>query len=364
MMLGSRETALAFPRRDLSLGFCGACGFVTNVIFDPHVQHYTTGYEAQQSFSPRFQAFQTELVARLIERYHIRDKDVVEIGCGNGDFLIELCEAGGNRGVGIDPAYEPERVGGRGAGQVRFLQECYTEGHERLPCDVLCCRHTLEHIHSTEEFVALVRRVIGNRRDAIVFFEVPDTRRVFREQAFWDIYYEHCSYFSLGSLARVFRANRFDLLELTTDFDDQYLLIVARPVDGPTEAQLPEEDDLAQVKDEAEAFSAEVGARIGLLRSRVAALRDAGKRISIWGSGSKCVSFLGAVGLNDEVNSVVDINPHRQGLFLAGSGKQVVAPEALQGNPADVILVMNPIYREEIQQQIDGLGVSAELISV
>ena len=71
-----------------------------------------------------------------------------------------------------------------------------------------------------------------------MFFEVPDVGRVLREQAFWDIYYEHCSYFSPGSLARVFRANRFDVIELAKEYDEQYVMIVVRPVDRPTSARL------------------------------------------------------------------------------------------------------------------------------
>ena len=43
------------------------------------------------------------------------------------------------------------------------------------------------------------------RRRRHCAFELPDSRRVFDEVAFWDIYYEHCSYFTPGSLARLFR---------------------------------------------------------------------------------------------------------------------------------------------------------------
>jgi hypothetical protein len=38
--------------------------------------------------------------------------------------------------------------------------------------------------------------MIGERDDTAVFFETPDAKRVLAEGAFWDIYYEHCSYFS------------------------------------------------------------------------------------------------------------------------------------------------------------------------
>lgn len=364
VMLEDRGQALGFPTRDLALGFCHACGFVSNVLFDASVQEYSAGYEEQQSFSPRFRAFQSAMIARLIDRYGLRDRDVVEIGCGKGDFLVELCETGGNRGVGIDPACDPERMEGRGDGRVRFIGELYSLRHADLPCDFLCCRHTLEHIHPTSEFVRLMREVVGDRRETIVFFEVPAVERVLYGGAFWDIYYEHCSYFSLGSLARVFRANRFDVVELCMDFDDQYLVIVVRPVDKVTKTSLPEEDDLDRIACDVAMFQQTVRRRVDGWRSRIARFRSEGKRLAVWGSGSKCVSFLSTVGVGEEIDVIVDINPYRQGKWLAGSGKQVVAPDTFRHAPPDVVLVMNPIYCEEIRRDLSSMGVEAELISV
>ena len=364
VMLEDRGQALGFPARDLALGFCRVCGFVSNVLFDASVQEYSAGYEEQQSFSPRFRAFQSAMIARLIDRYGLRDRDVVEIGCGKGDFLVELCKIGGNRGVGIDPACDPERMEGRGDGRVRFIREPYSLRHADLPCDFLCCRHTLEHIHPTNEFVRLTREVVGDRRGTIVFFEVPAVERVLHGGAFWDIYYEHCSYFSLGSLARVFRANRFDVIELCMDFDDQYLVIVVRPVDKVTKTSLPVEDDLDRIACDVARFQPTVRRRVDGWRSRIARFRSKGKRLAVWGSGSKCVSFLSTVGAGEEIDVIVDINPYRQGKWLAGSGKQVVAPDTLRHVPPDVVLVMNPIYCDEIQQQLDGIGVSAGLLPV
>lgn len=362
MMLADAASAQAFPKRDLALGFCAACGFVSNVLFDASVQDYSSGYEEQQAFSPRFQRFQTELIAGLMERYGIRNKNVVEIGCGKGDFLIELCEAGDNRGVGIDPTCDPARMGGRGAGRVRFIAELYGPQHADLPCDLLCCRHTLEHIHPVGDFVRQVRRVIGER-ETLVFFEVPDVQRVLDEGAFWDIYYEHCSYFSCGSLARLFRASGFDVVEVGLDFDDQYVMLVARPVRQAKAARFPIEDDVERLSRSIERFRTGVRDRIEGFRSQVADRRSAGQRLAIWGSGSKCVSFLSTVGISEQIDAVIDINPHRHGKYLAGSGKTVSSPQSLVEHPVDAILVMNPIYCGEIGAQLVELGVPAELIA-
>ena len=78
----------------------------------------------------------------------------------------------------------------------------------------------------------------------LVLFELPDVTRILKEAAFWDVYYEHCSYFSPGLAGAAVPRDHFDLLELGRDYGDQYLLLAAKPTDAPTAPSLPLEDDL------------------------------------------------------------------------------------------------------------------------
>ena len=55
----------------------------------------------------------------------------------------------------------------------------------------------------------------------------------------------------------------------------------------------------------------------------------AGKRVAIWGGGSKGVSFCTTDGLGPMLSHVVDINPYKQGKYLPGAGLRVSAPEDL-----------------------------------
>ena len=361
MLLESRKEALAFPKGDLRLGFCPSCGFIGNLAYDDRLQHYAPGYEEQQSFSPRFNEFSTALAARLIERYDMRGKHVVEIGCGKGDFLVEVCRLGNNSGVGIDPSYVPGRQENN---RVRFIQDFYTERYADVRGDLLMCRHTLEHIGNVREFMQRVRRTVGDRVETIIFFEVPDVQRVLREQAFWDIYYEHCSYFSLGSLARLFRACGFEVLDLAKEYDDQYLVLDARPANGPTSARFEAETDLGQLAKDVTAFQENFRARADFWKEKLRSDRQAGRKTAIWGSGSKCVAFLSTLGASEFVDQIVDINPYRHGKFLAGSGKLIQSPESLREYRPDVVIAMNPIYKEEIGRDLDRMGLNPELLAV
>jgi len=356
--------AAGYPQGDLQLGFCGECGFLSNMRFDSALSDYSPRYEETQHFSPRFNQFARELCARLIRDYDLRGKQILEIGCDKGEFLAMLCAMADARGTGIDPSCNPARLAHESGRRARFIRDLYDERYRHLPADVICCRHTLEHIHPTRDFINVVRRAIGDRHQTLVFFEVPDVLRVLGECAFWDIYYEHCSYFSAGSFARLFRDCGFDVCELVRAYNDQYLWLVARPTDGPTRAALPLENDLATLTEQVARFEQQAAGVVEAWRQRVRGLAHAGRRPVCWGAGSKCVAFLTTLGSTNHIEYVVDINPYKQGKYLPGTGHPVVAPRHIRDTPTEAILVMNPIYCDEIQRILDRLGIRAELIPV
>ncbi len=360
ILTATRDEALAFPRRDRKLANCAECGFVANVLFDAASMRYGAHYEDQQVFSSTFNAFARELARKLVDRYDLRGKRIVEIGCGKADFLSLLCDLGGNCGTGIDPAVVPERLSPRHAGSVTLLREPYGETHIALDADFICCRHTLEHIPDPAVFVDTMRRAIGERTDVHVLIEVPDATRVLDGAAFEDIYYEHCSYFTPGSLGRLLRDGGFEIVDLYRAYGDQYLLIEARPVDVKSTRVHALEETPAQVNDMVRRFVDRVHGRRQQWLQRIAHADQ--RRLAIWGSGSKCVSFVTTLRCVDRVGCIVDVNPHRHGRFIPGIGTAVSPPETLVEIRPQQVLVMNRLYRDEIAGQIDGMGLTCELI--
>jgi SAM-dependent methyltransferase len=356
LLMPTRQVAVSYPKGDIALGFCPECGFITNTLFDPTVHEYSGNYEETQGFSPTFRAFHKRLAESLIAKYELRNKKIVEIGCGKGEFLSLICELGGNQGIGFDPAFVAARNPAAKDVDITFIADFYSEKYAHVGADFFCCKMTLEHIPDTAHFIQTVRRAVGDRRDSIVFFQVPDARRVLRDLAFWDIYYEHCSYFSAGSLARVFREAGFDVLETWTDYEDQYLMISARPAVAMQPPSDLEREAPKLVKEDIEYFVKQQAARIESWKQEIASLKESGQRAVVWGSGSKGVAFLSALGGGPEIEYVVDINPFRQGKFMAGTGQEIVSPSFLAGYKPDVAIAMNPIYQGEIQDDLKRMG--------
>jgi SAM-dependent methyltransferase len=363
LLLPTRESAVSYPQGTLRLGFCHACGFISNTAFDVELNEYSRLIEETQGYSPYFRAWLRGLADDFVNRFDLHDKEILEIGCGKGDFLAFVCEAGHNRGIGIDPSYIEGRLESPALARMTFRNELYSEAHEPLVGDAIVCRHTLEHIGPVAEFIRTVRRSIRDRDDVVVFFELPETLRVLRECAFWDIYYEHCSYFTPGSLARLFRQEGFDVIDVELDYADQYIVLYARAGSG-TNRRLPIEDDLAMTAAMVEQFSEEAPRRQAELAQLATAAHASGRRPVVWGAGSKGVSLLTTLGLTDEIEYAVDIDPHKWGMFMASTGQEIVGPEALREYRPDVVFIMNPIYVDEVRADLASRGLAPELVPV
>ena len=127
VLLSTYEEAINYPSGDIHLGFCPHCGFIANVLYDPSLQDYARDYEATQSYSPTYNKFAQQLAENLIERHNLHNKEIIEIGCGQGEFLTMLCEIGSNLGIGFDPAYRDDPDSRPNADKMQFIADYYSE---------------------------------------------------------------------------------------------------------------------------------------------------------------------------------------------------------------------------------------------
>ncbi|NER85381.1 MAG: class I SAM-dependent methyltransferase, partial [Leptolyngbya sp. SIO1D8] len=229
LLMDTKKEAVEYTKRDIKLVFCPVCGFITNFVFDPSVHEYSAKYEETQGFSGTFNSFHKGLAEKLIAKHGLRNKTIIEIGCGKGDFLNLMCQLGDNEGFGFDPAYIDERDSGGSDGKAKFIKDFYSEKYSHYKGDFVCCKMTLEHIPDTYRFVKMVRDSLQDNLETKVFFQIPDMEKILGELGFWDIYYEHCSYFSIPSLAYLFEKAGFEILDVGKDYDDQYLMIETKP---------------------------------------------------------------------------------------------------------------------------------------
>ncbi|MFZ0626709.1 MAG: methyltransferase domain-containing protein [Acidimicrobiia bacterium] len=349
VLLDGEEEARRYPTGDLELAVCAACGLIQNVLFDPSLVDYSKPTEESQAFSPKFQAFASSLAERLVAEHDLKGCAVLEIGCGKGDFMMLLAECGIGRGLGIDPGYLPNRPEVADA-DIEFRRDWYDPESVGLPADLVLTRHLMEHVPNVGQFLGWLAESTRGTEGAVLFTEVPDVRRVLDEGAFWDVYYEHCSYFTRGSLARAIAATGLRPTDVWLDFDDQYILSEAVAGSGEPWAR----DDLGETLRAAESFGSIASEAVEKWRDEIASRIDRGLEVAVWGGGSKAVAFLTTIGIDGV--SVVDINPHKQGKWLPTVAVEVQSPRILEEIRPDLVIPMNAIYVDEIRRDLQDLG--------
>ena len=87
LLLSSFAEAIGIRRGNIHLGYCETCTHIFNAAFQPHLLEYDRTYENALDCSPTFQTYVESLAKELVEKYDLFGKQIVEIGCGQGNFL-------------------------------------------------------------------------------------------------------------------------------------------------------------------------------------------------------------------------------------------------------------------------------------
>lgn len=357
-LYASAAAAADAPRGTIKLCYCRDCGHIVNVSFDSALVNYDGRYENALAFSSRYREFAIATANRLIERYGLHGKRIVEIGCGDAEFLRLLC-AIGNHGKGYDPS-QPTRVERADAGSFEVIGRDFTAA-DAVGADFLSCRHVLEHVARPVELLCQLHEGMISAGGGTTYFEVPNALFVLDRLSICDIIYEHVSYFTPSSFARAFHQAGFHIGDCGTGFDDQYLWLEGS-LDGSQALQLPPNRPNETLYGN---FAARFAERVQQWRSWIEGLQSHNRRAAIWGAGSKGVMFanLLRVSAGEGIDYVVDVNPRKQGHFLPVTRQPIISPESLRQDPPDQIIIMNRHYEAEICAAIRKMGIDCEVLS-
>jgi hypothetical protein len=330
---------------ELDFWRCSACGFVWNKAFDTRLLSYAEDYENNQSLSPAFSAHMDEMGRRVMAGGG--EVDILEVGCGQGVFLRRLAALAGSKAAsiaGFDPAWRgPERQDG-----VRFYRDYFTSrtvaALERLPTR-LVSRHTIEHVSDPLDFLSAMRTAIGTR-PAQLFIETPCVEWILANNMFQDFFFEHCSLFTVQSLATALEKSGFAVDSISHVFGGQYLWAQAHTKSDVRAGLEPE--------------------TIMHWRGRLAALKaglGSGK-LALWGAGAKGVTFgLQCDPKGEFLDCVIDINPAKQGHFLPVSAYPILSLADAHARGVRGAVVMNEVYFDEIQAAVRALNPAIALFS-
>lgn len=344
----SAAEARAVPRRDLVLAQCPACSLVFNAAFEDGVTPYDARYENRQSCSPAFRTHVNGLIRRLLRIPGVRGGRLLEVGCGKGEFLREAAAAAGADADGYDTSYEgPDVTDDR----VRFHSRYLAPADVRGRYDAVICRHVVEHVPEIGGFFQVLASIARAAGDPVVCVETPRFEWIVAHRCLWDVFYEHCNYFTQDALAHVARLAGFRVLRQSPVFGDQYQwleLRLARRPRAPLPPGIPTAARLSR-------FGSAARRQLDSLSHRIRSSRGPRGRWAVWGAGAKGVALVNLLP-RLRPDAVVDSNPAKQGGALTGSGVPIIAPDNPLLRKLALVVIANPNYAAEIRADLARAG--------
>jgi SAM-dependent methyltransferase len=254
---------------------------------------------------------------------------MVDIGCGNGAMLSAF--------AAVLPAWqlngyepyggEPERLRAI-PGFVDFWDGLL--GEMSGVFDLMTMSHSLEHIEGPIAYLAALREKLapGGR----LLIEVP----YFPDNPFDLIVADHCSHFTLASLAAMLQAAGYDVDVGRTDIITKEITVLARKAQGAPSLRMAPAADLPVAR-------ASLSAAVDWLQSVKAAAEDAGRAASFGLFGTSIAGnwLLGELG--GRIGFFVDEDPAR--IDTVYENRPVLAPSQVAAGATVFMALPHAIAR-------------------
>jgi len=319
-------TTLADDRGlDLILHQCPGCGLVQ--VAGRPVPYYREVIRAA-AYSPAMKEFRLQQFADWTERYALRGKPLLEVGCGRGEYLSLLRQAG------IDAhgtEWSPANLAACRAAGLPARRAFPCRPGQRLgdaPYAAFACFNFMEHWPTP---VASLRAIADNLAPGgIGFVEVPNFDMILDKALYSEFIADHLSYFTSDTLHCTLQLAGFEILELGSVWQDYILSAVVRQRTPLDTRRLTEQQ--AQLRRQLIDF-------IGRFPSG---------SVAVWGAGHQALAAIALAGIAPGLRYVVDSAPFKQGRFTPATHLPIVAPERLKSDPVDAVIVMAAAYSDEV----------------
>ena len=319
-------TELAAERgADLLVSQCASCGLVQ--LLGKPVPYYRAVVRAAV-VSAEMRVFRLDQFCSFAAQHGLAGRKVLEVGCGCGDYLAVLREAGMDA-YGLEHAAQSVE-GCRGNGLP--AHRGFIDGPRRLvpgaPYGGFFMLNFLEHLPRPAQ---TLRGIAANLdAGAIGMVEVPNFDMIAKNGLFSEFIADHLTYFTEATLCQTLSLSGFEVLECTPVWHDYILSATVRK---RAVADLTHLDDYQRC-----------------MRQDITAFLDrfTPKAVAIWGAGHQALAVISLLSLQNRVRYVVDSAPFKQNRFTPASHLPIMAPRVLRDDPVDAVLVMAGSYSDEV----------------
>lgn len=345
----------------LSLHQCETCGLVQ---FDCEPVAYYKDVIRSGGFTTTMVNLRRSQYRHFIEAYHLEGKKLIEVGCGQGEFLSVLSEFP-VKAYGIENRESLVRLA-RERGLAVWKQfaekgEVFApdDGSASGPYDGFLSFNFLEH---QPDPVGMLRCIADNlSEEGVGLITVPSLEYILEHDGYYELIRDHLAYYTFDTLRFTVETAGFQVLEEEMVNRDTLSVIVRKrkQADGqPVSDSQRSAVDVSGLKESLDTIGREMG-------ELTEDLNDRGKKLAIWGASHQGFTLASTTAVGRFAGYIIDSAPFKQGKYAPASHLPIVAPDHYHTDPADAILIVAPGYTDEIAGIIqEKFGRNVEILAL
>ena len=314
---------------DIEVYQCSGCGLIQ--LNNNPVAYYKEVIRSA-TFSEEMKGFRLKQFKNFVEKYALKNKKIIEIGCGNGEYL-SLIQQFGVEAYGLEYSEESvKKCINQGLNVSRGFIENSTYMINNAPFDMFFMLNFLEHLPDPNSVLRGIRNNLSD--NAIGIVEVPNFDMILKKNLFSEFTSDHLFYFTKETLSSTLRQNGFEIISCESVWHNYIISAVVKKRKKLDVSQFYRHQ--LKLKKEVEEY----------------VNRFKGKGVAIWGAGHQALAVISLIGLSNKIKYVVDSAPFKQGKFTPATHVPIVSSERLDTDPVDAIIVMAASYSDEVARII------------
>ncbi len=350
------------PQYPLKVFVCQKCLLVQLEKFESPKKIFED-YAYFSSYSTIFLQHAKNFVEMIINRFNFDSKKfVIEIASNDG-YLLQYFKEKKIKVLGIEPAKNIAKVAEKkGIPTLPKFFDCKlaTElSKNSVKPDLVICNNVLAHVPELNDFISGLKKIL--KKDGFITIEFPHLLELISNNQFDTIYHEHFSYFSFFVVEKIFKVHGlviFNVEKISTHGGSLRIFCkheenkkIKTTDNVKNLLKLEEEKGMMKINyyknfsDKTEKIKQDL---IGFCKKT----NLEGKNIVGYGAPAKAITLLNYCKISTkEIEYVVDISPHKQGLFLPGVHIEINSPEKIKETKPDYLIIFPWNLKEEIIEQ-------------
>ena len=321
---------------NLNIFQCSKCGVVQAI--NKPVSYYKQVIRSS-AFSKEMIKFRTLQFRKIINKYNLKGKKIIEIGTGQGEYLSILdkfqVKASGlefskksvitlkNKKLNVQQGY---------IDKIKY-------NLKNAPFDAFCIFSYLEHLPNINIVLRALHKNLKN--DAIGIIEVPNFNLIIKKKLFSEFIRDHLFYFTKESLSKICLINGFDIVDISIVWHDYIISAIVKKIDRNKKIKLQKIMPLNLNK---------LTLKKNVIKMQIDnhLKKFKGKKIIAWGAGHQALTLISLTNLSKKISFIVDSATFKQNKYSPSSHIPIISPSQLHQLNFDLVIVLAASYSDEV----------------